>query len=151
MSEILTSALRVRLLIKIGEKLHCCNVSPNETSQRERDENIKTISFKNTSVRTPFFVSSAVFIYNYSRYNVQAVFKVTETTGWDVKHLAASEVRIIILYCTQNEASSILEAAEKSGLTSNKYLWLVTQSVIGDPGDRSINRRYLPVGMLGEL
>ena len=81
---------------------------------------------------------------------MQAVFKVTETTGWDVKHLAASEVRIIILYCTQREASSILEAAEKSGLTSNKYLWLVTQSVIGDPGDRSINRRYLPVGMLGE-
>ena len=43
----------------------------------------------------------------------------------------------------------ILEAAEKFGLTSNKYLWLVTQSVIGVAGDRSVNRRSLPVGMLG--
>ena len=49
-----------------------------------------------------------------------------------------------------SEASLILEAAEKSGLTSNKYLWLVTQSVIGDPGDKSINRRDLPLGMLGK-
>ena len=85
----------------------------------------------------------------YSRYNIQAVFKVTEANGWDLKHLAASEVRIIILYCTQSEASMILEAAEKFGLTSNKYLWLVTQSVIGVSGDRSVNRRSLPVGMLG--
>ena len=86
----------------------------------------------------------------YSRYNVQAVFKVTDTNGWDMKQLAESEVRIIILYCTQNEASQILQSAQKSNLTSNKYLWLVTQSVIGDPFDRSVNRRALPVGMLGE-
>lgn len=84
-------------------------------------------------------------------YNVQAVFKVSELNGWDVTSLASSEVRIIILYCTQSEASLILEAAEKSGLTSNKYLWIVTQSVIGDPGDRSINRRALPIGMLGRI
>ena len=68
-----------------------------------------------------------------------------------MKQLAESEVRIIILYCTQNEASEILKSAQKSNLTSNKYLWLVTQSVIGDPFDRSVNRRALPVGMLGEL
>ena len=43
-----------------------------------------------------------------SRYNVQAVFKVSESNGWDVKHLASSEVRIIILYCTRDEASDIL-------------------------------------------
>ena len=67
-----------------------------------------------------------------------------------MKQLAESEVRIIILYCTQNEASEILKSAQKSNLTSNKYLWLVTQSVIGDPFDRSVNRRALPVGMLGE-
>lgn len=73
----------------------------------------------------------------------------SESNGWDVTSLASSEVRIIILYCTQSEASLILEAAEKYGLTSNKYLWIVTQSVIGDPGDKSINRRALPIGMLG--
>jgi len=35
-------------------------------------------------------------------------------------------------------------------LTSHKYLWLVTQSVIGDPEDRSTMRMSLPIGMLGE-
>ena len=81
---------------------------------------------------------------------MQNVFKVTEANGWDVSDLASSEVRIIILYCTQSEASLILESAAKVGLTSHKYLWLVTQSVIGDPGDKSINRRALPVGMMGK-
>jgi hypothetical protein len=37
------------------------------------------------------------------------------------------------------------------GLTSHKYLWLVTQSVIGDPEDRSTMRRSLPIGMIGDL
>ena len=42
------------------------------------------------------------FLFSFSsRYNVQAVFKVSESNDWDVKHLASSEVRIIILYCTQ--------------------------------------------------
>ena len=86
----------------------------------------------------------------FSRYIVQASFKISESNNWDVTDLAASEVRIIVLHCTQGEASFILEAAEKSGLTSHKYLWLVTQSVIGDPTDRSINRRALPLGMLGK-
>ena len=85
----------------------------------------------------------------FSRYNIQAVFKVSETNGWDIRHLASSEVRIIILYCTQSEASLILEAADKSGLTSHKYLWLVTQSVIGDPGQKSHYWRAWPLGMLG--
>ena len=56
----------------------------------------------------------------------------------------------MVLHCTQGEASLIVGAAEKAGLTSHKYLWLVTQSVIGDPTDRSINRRALPLGMLGK-
>ena len=85
-----------------------------------------------------------------SRYNVQASFKISQSNNWDVMDLAASEVRIIVLHCTQGEASLILGAAEKAGLTSHKYLWLVTQSVIGDPTDRSINRRALPLGMLGK-
>ena len=78
------------------------------------------------------------------------MFKVSESNDWNVSDLAASEVRIIVLHCTQGEASLILGAAEEYGLTSNKYLWLVTQSVIGDPTDRSINRRALPLGMLGK-
>ncbi len=109
-------------------------------------ESFPSLQQENTNILTP--APKFVALY-FSRYNIQAVFKVSESNGWDVTDLAASEVRIIILYCTQSEASVILEAADKSGLTSHKYLWLVTQSVIGDPGDRSINRRALPLGMLG--
>ena len=43
------------------------------------------------------------------------MFKVTEATNWEVTALANSEVRIIILYCTQSEAALILEQAAKSG------------------------------------
>jgi len=55
------------------------------------------------------------FNYHSSRYTVQNVFKVSEATNWDVSALAASEVRIIILYCTQTESSMILERAAKFG------------------------------------
>ena len=57
-----------------------------------------------------WFWITLTFLFHFfsSRYNVQAVFKVSESNGWDVKHLASSEVRIIILYCTRDEASDIL-------------------------------------------
>ena len=51
----------------------------------------------------------------FSRYTVQNVFKVSDSTNWDVSALANSEVRIIILYCTQSEAALILEQAAKAG------------------------------------
>ena len=45
-----------------------------------------------------------------------------------------------------------LDAAAKSGLTSHKYLWLVTQSVVGDPVDVPASiRRSLPLGMIGKV
>ena len=47
---------------------------------------------------------------------------------------------------------SFLDAAAKSGLTSHKYLWLVTQSVVGDPVDVPASiRRSLPLGMIGKV
>ena len=47
---------------------------------------------------------------------------------------------------------SFLDAAAKSGLTSHKYLWLVTQSVGGDPVDVPASiRRSLPLGMIGKV
>lgn len=78
------------------------------------------------------------------------MFKVTEANGWSFKEIAQSEARIFLLYCTQAEASILMEQADKYGLLSSKYLWLVTQSVVGNPSDRSFNRRVLPVGMLGK-
>ena len=81
---------------------------------------------------------------------MQGVFKVTESSGWDVSDVASTEVRILLLYCTQAESGLILESAAAAGLTSPEYLWMVTQSVVGDPTDRSSSRKSLPVGMLGE-
>ena len=81
---------------------------------------------------------------------VQGVFKVSEASGWDVSEVAATEVRILLLYCTQAESGLILGSAAAAGLTSPEYLWMVTQSVVGDPNDRSSSRKSLPVGMIGE-
>ena len=82
---------------------------------------------------------------------VQGVFKVSEASGWDVSEVAATEVRILLLYCTQAESGLILGSAAAAGLTSPEYLWMVTQSVVGDPNDRSSSRKSLPVGMIGKL
>ena len=68
-----------------------------------------------------------------------------------MSELAESEVRIILLYCTQSEGSHIMKEAAKRGLTSRKYLWLVTQSVVGDPDDVLSTRNDLPTGMIGEF
>ncbi|CAG0885260.1 unnamed protein product [Darwinula stevensoni] len=42
------------------------------------------------------------------------------------------ETRILLLYCTRREAGRILEAASGLGLTGRSYLWIVTQSVVGN-------------------
>ena len=81
---------------------------------------------------------------------VQGVFKVSESSDWDVSDVASTEVRILLLYCTQAESGLILGSAAAAGLTSSEYLWMVTQSVVGDPNDRSSSRKSLPVGMIGE-
>ena len=81
---------------------------------------------------------------------VQGVFKASESNGWDVSGVSASEVRIVLLYCTQAESTVIMDKAAKAGLTGAKYLWMATQSVVGDTGHRSSSRRALPTGMLGE-
>ena len=79
------------------------------------------------------------------------MFKVSESSGWDLTELAHSEVRIILLYCTQLEASKIMVQAGKHGLTNINYLWLVTQSVVGDPDEIRSTRNNLPTGMIGKI
>ena len=85
------------------------------------------------------------------QFTVQNVFKVSESSGWDLTELAHSEVRIILLYCTQLEASKIMVQAGKHGLTNINYLWLVTQSVVGDPDEIRSTRNNLPTGMIGKI
>jgi len=83
------------------------------------------------------------------RFVIQDVFKLTESGRYDVAAIVNSEVRIILLYCTQAEASLILAQGARAGLNTSNYLWIVTQSVVGDPSERIAMREQLPVGMLG--
>ena len=62
---------------------------------------------------------------------------ILSTTGLaQVGEILASEARILLLYSTQDEAGTILGNAARAGLNSSQYLWLVTQSVVGDPSQK---------------
>ena len=85
-----------------------------------------------------------------SRFIIQDVFKLTEAKAYSVSEIVSSEVRIILLYSTQDEAKVILANAAKAGLNTSNYLWIVTQSVVGDPGDKMMGLgESFPIGMLG--
>ena len=66
----------------------------------------------------------------------------------DLGQLQLSETRILLLYSTRPEAASIMRWAEEAGLTGNSYVWIATQSVIGEK--KEVHERF-PAGMLGEL
>ena len=93
---------------------------------------------------------------------------VSEATNYDVSDIPKSEVRIILLYCTQAEAKIILANGAKVlmrlneiflnssishaqvGLNSSNYLWIVTQSVVGNIGDKMAGLAdSFHIGMLG--
>ena len=63
-----------------------------------------------------------------------------------------SQVRIVLLYCTKDEANNIMEWARDKDLTGNNYVWIVTQSVIGESrkGTASAKPQF-PIGMLGKV
>lgn len=61
--------------------------------------------------------------------------------------LLGTEARILLLYSTREEARSILKTAGQMGLAGDKYVWIVTQSVIGSTTE---SPPEFPVGMLGE-
>ena len=59
--------------------------------------------------------------------------------------------RIILLYATREEAARLLEWARERELTGHDYVWIVTQSVIGESrGGVAPTKPQFPVGMLGE-
>ena len=58
-----------------------------------------------------------------------------------------SETRIVLLYSTNIEGSNIMKWASEAGLTGRSYVWIATQSVIGESVEGSPE---LPAGMLGE-
>ncbi|XP_063227962.1 glutamate receptor ionotropic, NMDA 2B [Bacillus rossius redtenbacheri] len=68
------------------------------------------------------------------------------TSPLDLQELVNSESRVMLLYSTKEEAVSILTSArDRFKITGENYVWVVTQSVIGDLQPHS----QFPVGMLG--
>lgn len=66
----------------------------------------------------------------------------------DLAALVDSDARVMLLYCTKEEAIDILTAAKDFQLTGENYVWVVTQSVIENP----LQAPYqFPVGMLGKF
>ena len=65
----------------------------------------------------------------------------------DLRELQLSETRIILLYSTRQEGNDIMRWAGESGLTGNSFVWIATQSVIGEIKEALPE---LPAGMLGK-
>ena len=75
--------------------------------------------------------------------------KVTKSEHID--EILQSETRIIMLYATREEAAEILDWAKGRGLTGNNYVWIVTQSVIGESRNgQAPSKPTFPIGMLGK-
>lgn len=65
----------------------------------------------------------------------------------EIKFLAQSEARVILLYSTRREAQELLAAAEILNMTGKNYIWIVTQSVLGRGAGTAPGE--FPPGMLG--
>ncbi len=76
---------------------------------------------------------------------IQAEVKVTSKE--DLRALELSETRILLLYSTRQEGSDIMRWAKEAGLTGNSFVWIATQSVIGESKEALPE---LPAGMLGK-
>ena len=56
-----------------------------------------------------------------------------------------------MLYATREEAAEILDWAREKELTGNNFVWIVTQSVIGESRNgQAPSKSTFPIGMLGE-
>lgn len=70
------------------------------------------------------------------------------TSKADLAALELSETRIVLLYSTRQEGSDIMKWAAEAGLTGDSFVWVATQSVIGEIKEALPE---LPAGMLGKL
>ena len=93
---------------------------------------------------TLFILSFILF-----RFSIQAEVKVTSSEH--ILDVLQSETRIIMLYATREEAAEILDWAKEKELTGNNYVWIVTQSVIGESRNgQAPSKSTFPIGMLGK-
>jgi len=85
-----------------------------------------------------------IFFFLVSRFTILTAAIWTDRES--LRELVSSESRIMLLYCTRDEASHILSAASDLHITGENYVWVVTQSVIGN----LVPPQQFPIGMLGE-
>ncbi len=64
----------------------------------------------------------------------------------DLRELEQSETRILLLYSTRQEGNDIMGWAREAGLAGDSYVWIATQSVIGESKEALAE---FPAGMLG--
>lgn len=81
-------------------------------------------------------------VFNY-RFTILSSVLVTKNS--DLQQLVTSESRVMLLYCTREEALRILQAARNFKITGENYVWVVTQSVM----ENLQAPQLFPVGMLG--
>eukprot|EP00093_Oithona_nana_P005243 05243.XXX_109830_119428_1 [CDS] Oithona nana genome sequencing. len=89
--------------------------------------------------RVAFMKTNEIF-----SFRIQVEVKVSSKE--DLRELEMSETRIVLLYSTNIEGSNIMKWASEAGLTGRSYVWIATQSVIGESVEGSPE---LPAGMLG--
>ncbi|CAB4054253.1 GRIN2B [Lepeophtheirus salmonis] len=71
----------------------------------------------------------------------------TLTNASDIALAARTDARVFVLYSTRREAIGIMKAAKNAGLTKKSFVWITTQSVIGENLREPPNE--FPIGMLG--
>jgi len=83
---------------------------------------------------------------SFLNYRFTILSSVLVTKNSDLQQLVASESRVMLLYCTREEALRILQAARGFKITGENYVWVVTQSVM----ENLQAPQLFPVGMLGK-
>lgn len=81
------------------------------------------------------------------QYRFTILNSVLVTKNSDLQELVDSESRVMLLYCTREEALRILQAARVYKITGENYVWVVTQSVM----ENLQAPQLFPVGMLGKF
>ncbi|CAG9760406.1 unnamed protein product [Ceutorhynchus assimilis] len=126
--EVFTNKLKINLVDSVIKKCH--RVSSMGPSDQPPAVLVRFASDTSRSQdRFKFTILNAVLVANKG----------------DLAALVDSEARVMLLYCTKEEAIDILTAASDLHLTGENYVWVVTQSVI----ETSFQAPYqFPVGML---
>ncbi|KAG8193265.1 hypothetical protein JTE90_027009 [Oedothorax gibbosus] len=65
----------------------------------------------------------------------------------ELQDVADSEARVFLLFATRKEAFDIMGAAKQLGITGKQYVWIASQTVVGQEIDVKVE--HFPTGMLG--